>query len=186
MPELFEAFQYGIPSAIIVLVYLLVTKWIDSKEKKKTVEINAQLIDCFNELNNYLKHITKDIVDKEDDRINMTVKLAFKEMAYDITKYATYTIINNNITANRVNIISNIKTTVQSCFSSCYSALLLYTNAENHLADYIKDEWKEAISSAVINIIFDENLSVQQRIYNIHSKLDIQIKEYVTDISKLI
>ena len=52
MVDLVTSLQYGIPSAIIVLLYLIITKVADiiterNKEKKR-IEVNSEIIDCFN------------------------------------------------------------------------------------------------------------------------------------------
>ena len=72
MESIFKSFEYGIVPTLVVLIYLLVTRYLDNKkdlqklkkeeeESKRTVKINAEILDAFNELNTFLKHITKDI-----------------------------------------------------------------------------------------------------------------------------
>lgn len=76
MDALFESFKYGLTPAIVIAVYLICVKLFDTKkelksiehqkeESKKTIQINAEIADCFAELNAYLKHVTKDILDRK-------------------------------------------------------------------------------------------------------------------------
>ena len=59
MPELINALQYGLPSALVVLTYLIINRILDSKDKAKKIEVSNELVQCFNELNAYLKGISK-------------------------------------------------------------------------------------------------------------------------------
>lgn len=82
MEDLFQSFQYGIVPTFVVLIYLIVVRVLDNKKErelnKKTVKINAEILDAFNNLNAYLKHITADIIEKEDDKCNAAIRSSFK------------------------------------------------------------------------------------------------------------
>ena len=58
MSDLITSLQLGIPSAIVVLIFLIVSKIIDAgleKDKnKKEIKVNSEVIECFNNLNFYL------------------------------------------------------------------------------------------------------------------------------------
>ena len=106
MEYIFRSLEYGIVPTLIVLTYLLVTRYFDNKkelkklekeqeEAKRTVKINAEILDAFNELNTYLKHITKDIVKIESDKCVAAIKSSFRSMNFGLTRFATFTIINN-------------------------------------------------------------------------------------------
>lgn len=186
MTDLIQSLQFGIPSAIIVLIFLIINKIIDvisdrEKEKKK-VEINKEVIDCFNNLNSFLKHITKDIIDKENDKCSSAIRNTFKAMSYALIRFATFTIINNNVQKNKQNIIDNINTIVEQEFSNVYNSLILFYSEENHIVDYIKEEWKKELKEDLINIIFDTTLNEETKLYTIHNKLDIRIGKYYSVI----
>lgn len=194
MEYLIESFKYGIAPAIIILIYLLVVRYFDHKkeikklekereEAKKTVKINAEIVDCFNELNSYLKHITKDIIDKEDDKCTASIRSSFKAMSYAVSKFATFTILKNNVVTNKKNIIDNIENVVVGEFTNIYNELVLYNTEIKPISTFIKDEWKEQIISDLKNIIFDNNSSKEDRIYDIHNKLNISINSYITSVT---
>ena len=189
MEYIFRSLEYGIVPTLIVLAYLLVTRYFDSKkelkkleeeeeEAKRTVKINAEILDAFNELNTYLKHITKDIVKIESDKCVAAIKSSFRSMNFGLTRFATFTIINNNIDVNSDTIKDNILATIEAEYITVYNELLLYRDDDKFVADYMKIEWKEQLAKDMINIIFNKELTKEQRIYNITNKLGINIAKY--------
>ena len=189
MEFIFRSLEYGIVPTLIVLAYLLVTRYFDSKkelkkleeeeeEAKRTVKINAEILDAFNELNTYLKHITKDIVKIESDKCVAAIKSSFRSMNFGLTRFATFTIINNNIDVNSDTIKDNILATIEAEYITVYNELLLYRDDDKFVADYMKIEWKEQLAKDMINIIFNKELTKEQRIYNITNKLGINIAKY--------
>ena len=187
MVDLVTSLQYGIPSAIIVLLYLIITKVADiiterNKEKKR-IEVNSEIIDCFNSLNSFLKNITKDIVEKNNDKCSSAIRTSFKSMSYALIRFATFTIINNNVHDNRKNIEDNITTIVDQEYSNVYNALILYYSDNNHIVDYMDENWKKELAMDLRTIIFDTTIDVKTKIYTIHNKLDIRIGKYYTLIN---
>ena len=189
MEYIFRSLEYGIVPTLIVLAYLLVTRYFDNKkelkklekeeeEAKRTVKINAEILDAFNELNTYLKHITKDIVKIENDKCVAAIKSSFRSMNFGLTRFATFTIINNNIDVNSDTIKDNILSTIEAEYITVYNELLLYRDDDKFVADYMKGEWKEQLAKDMINIIFNRELTKEQRIYNITNKLGINIAKY--------
>ena len=183
MEQLIESFKYGIVPTLIVLTYLIVTKVLDNKKErelaKKSIKVNAEILDCFNNLNSFLKHITKDILDKEDDRTASAIRSSFKAMGYTLLKFATFTIISNNVIKNRENIIDNIENTVNSEFANVYNELVLYDD----IIDSIQDKWKEEVTNDLKNIILDEKLQKEDKIYNIHNKMNLRINNYISSVN---
>lgn len=188
MEILLDSFQYGIVPTLIILVAFLVTKYLDNKKEreisKKSIKVNAEILDCFNNLNEYLKKITKGIIEKEDDKCAAAIRSSFKAMAHSISKFAIFTIISNNVKSNRENIIDNIQNTVYSEFAIVYNELLLYNFDNHNIADYISEEWKEQIVSDLKNIIFDEDNTKESRIYNVHNKINLRVSNYISYVSK--
>lgn len=189
MEYIFRSLEYGIVPTLIVLAYLLVTRYFDNKkelkklekeqeEAKRTVKINAEILDAFNELNTYLKHITKDIVKIENDKCVAAIKSSFRSMNFGLTRFAIFTIINNNIDVNSDTIKDNILSTIEAEYITVYNELLLYRDDDKFVADYMKGEWKEQLAKDMIGIIFNRELTKEQRIYNITNKLGINIAKY--------
>lgn len=183
MEQLIKSFEYGIVPTLVVLTYLIVTKILENKKEreltKKSIKVNAEILDCFNNLNAFLKHITKDILEKEDDRTMSAIRSSFKSMGYVLLKFATFTIISNNIIKNRENIIDNIENTVNSEFANIYNELVLYDG----IIDSVKETWKTEITNDLKNIIFDEKTSKEDKIYNIHNKMNLRINNYISSVN---
>lgn len=184
MEELFRSFQYGIVPTFVVLIYLIVVRILDTKkareESKRTIKVNAEILDAFNNLNLYLKRITSDIIDKENDKCNAAIRSSFKAMGQALSKFAVFTIISNNVKNNRDNIIDNINNTVFSEFATIYNELSLYKGTETDIITSIKDEWKDELINDLKNIIFDTNLDKESKIYTIHNKLNLRINNYIS------
>ena len=189
MEVIFESFKYGIAPAIIVLIYLIVTRYFDHKkeveklkveqeEHKKSIKVNAELVDCFNQLNSYLKHVTIDIVEVDKDKAIAAIRSSFRSMNFGLSRFATFTIINNNLEKNRPAIIDNIKDTVEAEYLSLYNELTLYRDEDNRVSEYLDPLWKDDLINIMIDCIFNINLTKEQRIYNIHNRLGIDLANY--------
>ena len=179
MEDLFQSFQYGIVPTFVVLIYLIVVRILDNKKErelnKKTVKINAEILDAFNNLNAYLKHITADIIEKEDDKCNAAIRSSFKAMGQALSKFAVFTIISNNV---------KIHNTVYSEFAAVYNELVLYKSYDKKVIDSIKDSWKTELIEDLKTIIFDDKLDKDDKIYTIHNKLNLRINSYITHVQK--
>ena len=86
MDILLDSFKYGLAPAIIVLFYLVITRFLDHRqsvkrieaekvENEKTIKINAELISSFNEIASYLKFVTKDVVELDGDKAEAAILL---------------------------------------------------------------------------------------------------------------
>lgn len=189
MEILLDSFKYGLAPAILVLIYLIVTRYLDHKkeinrlkieeeEQKKSIKVNAELIDCFNELNKYLKYVTKDVIDVDKDKTIAAIRSSFRSMNFGLSRFATFTIINNNLEENRAGIIDNIKDTVEAEYLSVYNELVLYRDNNARVSEYLDPLWKEDLIKIMIDCIFNNRLNKEQRIYNVHNRLGIDITNY--------
>lgn len=187
MSDLINSLQLGIPSAIIVLIFLIISKIIDAlleKNKyKREVKVNSEVIECFNNINTFLKHISEDLINKEGDKCSNAIKTSFKTLSYALIRFATFTIINNNVQKNRKIIEDNINTIVDKEYANVYNSLILYYSKDNHLVDYMKEEWKEKLKSDLNEIIFNAELNIDTKIYNIHNKIDITVDKFYSYIN---
>lgn len=184
-----SAVEQGVWSAIVVGIYLVIAKIIDTykeikkhnKEeevKKHQIIINQKLVDSISTISDFITLTTKNIIDKDKERCVNAIKHLFKSSANSVIKFATDTIITNNIQINKTNILSNIEDIVNGEYYSLYSALILYHTDINPITDYIKVDWKNEIKDVLINIIYNENLNKEQKLYNINNKINIKINDY--------
>ena len=189
MEILLNSFKYGFAPAIIVLIYLVITRILDHKQnvkklekekeqEKKTIKINAELITSFNEIATYLKSVTKDIVEIDADKAVAAIRSSFRSMNFGLTRFATFTIINNNIQDNRSAIIDNITATVEAEYLTVYNELVLYKDDDKRLSEYLNPLWKDEMTKVLIDVIFSNKLDKEQKIYNVHNRLGIDIANY--------
>lgn len=182
MDLLGESLRLGITPAIIVALYLIVTKIMDHKKEAKTVTLNREIVDCFAKLNNFLDYVTKDIINKEADKCDIAIKNAFKASANTIIKNATYTIISNNIEANRVFIIDNIHHLINSEYSTLYNNLILYNSKDNKVTDYLNPAWKEEMIKLLTDIIYTPKATKEEKLYNLNNRCNVRINDYSIEV----
>lgn len=183
MPELINALQYGLPSALVVLTYLVINRILDSKDRAKKIEVNNELVQCFNELNSYLRHITKDIVDSDNDKCLSAIRMSFSSMSWDLSEFANFTITRNNVAANKSSIEENINTVVDSVYAKSYNDLSLYSNGKESIADFLSPEWKTELKNDLNSIIFDTTKNKEDRIYEATRRVSIRTKQYYNFIN---
>jgi hypothetical protein len=183
MPELINALQYGLPSALVVLTYLIINRILDSKDKSKKIEISNELVQCFNDLNNYLRHITKDIVETDDDKCLSAIRMSFSSMSWDLSEFANFTITKNNVQENKARIKENISTVVEAAYVKSYNDLSLYTDGKHTIAEFLDPNWKLELKDDLSNIIFDSTKNKEDRIYEATRRVSIRTKQYYNFIN---
>lgn len=182
MEEIFASFQYGIPAAIIVAVYLIVNKIIDAKKEKKRVDISDTLVNGFANLNNFLSYFTDDIIKKEQDKCEFAIKDSFNAFENSLLKFSITTIINNNVEENKESIVDNIKHIINNSYWAVYSCLILYKSGEEKVSDYLDQVWKDELEKDISNIIFDSKKTKEQRIYSINNKIHLDVNSYCVHV----
>lgn len=178
MGDILTSFEYGIPAAIIVAVYLIVNKIIDTKSNKKQAIINTDLVDSFNKLNKFLDYLTKDIIEKEQNKGKFAIKHSFDSFCNNLVKTAIEIIIHNNVNNNREAIIDNVQQVVKTEYWNVYSCFLLYKAGSDRVSDYLEENWKDELTSDIDDIIFDKDKTKEQRIYDVVNKIHIRIEAY--------
>lgn len=179
MGELIESLRLGITPGIIVLVYLIIIKIIDTKKESNAVKINKEISDCFRKLNSFLDYITKDILNDAEEKRDYAIKNSFKAFANSIIRHATSVVITNNIDNNKENIIENIRYIVDSNYYRLYNLMFLYK-----LCGFIKPEWKKEINEDVVEIIYNNKFSKEEKLYNINNKINIKVDGYISIVMK--
>ena len=151
-----------------------------SKEKARELVLKKVEEEMSNEIATYLRSVTKNVVELDADKADATIRSAFRSMNFGLTRFATFTIINNNVEDNRAAIIDNIKATVDSEYLGVYTELALYKDNNVKLCEYLNPLWKEDLSNIMIDVIFNHKLTKEQKIYNVHNRLGIDIANYST------
>lgn len=173
MDIIFNAFQYGLPAAIVITIYLIAVKFIDSNEKKKQAKVSGDLVAMVTNLNNFLNYFTKDIIDKEQKQCHTVINTSFDSFGNAIINFCIGTILKNNVNENKQTIIENLTQLVGNEYWNVYTNLSLFTCDNGRVCDYLEESWKDDVIKDISTIIFDKRKNKEQRIYNIINKIHI-------------
>lgn len=177
------ALKEGLTPAIIVVIYLLIVKLIDSKREKANIKITNDLVAAINKISNFLDNITTNIIDKDRDKCHCAIRQAFLSSASTIIEFVTKTIINNRINTNRDNIINNVEHLVNAEYYNIYNSLSLYTIEGNKVSEYLKEEWIKEVEKDAIDIIFNEKLDKETKILTFNNRMTIKCQDFAAYVT---
>lgn len=178
-----DALKQGIAPAAVVAIYLIITKVIDARKEYNQIKLNADLVRSINVLSEFLTDITKNIIEREKEKCKCAIEDAMFASAMRLTTFVSSTIINNHIDANKLTILSNIKTIVNSEFYSIFSTLSMYKINNIIVSDYLNKEWMGLIEQDIIDIIYNNTLDKDDKILSFSNKINIKFQSYVTYIT---
>ncbi len=182
MDLLNNAIQQGIAPAIVVAIYLIITKFIDSKKENAQIKLNSELTKSINTINNFIVTITKDIIEKDKEKCKNAINDSIYAFGMKLMNFVATTIINNHIDANKTNIIANIHNIVNGEYYAMYSALSIYVVNDIRVSDMLKTEWISSIEKDMIDIIYKTNLSKEDKILSFNNKINIKLHSYISDV----
>ena len=178
MDILLQSLKLGIAPSLVVAIYLLINKILEDRKESKQAKLSSQVIESFAKLNNFLDYFTKNIINKEVDKCEVGIRHSFDKLKSTLLQESIIIIINNNIVANKKNIITNIQHLINGEYYVLKNNLNLYTTHFVNISDFISEEWKQELYDDVIDIIFNTEFTKDQKIYSLQSKLDSVINEY--------
>lgn len=178
MEVLLESLKLGIVPSLVVLIYLVFNKILESKSKVKQVEFTNNIVESFNKLNNFLDYFTKNIINKEIDKCDLGIRHSFDKLKSSLLDFAIITIINNNVNINKENIIDNINHLINGEYYVLINNLGLYTTHNINISNYVSEDWKVELYEDMVSIIFNKDFDKEQKIYSISNKLNTRINEY--------
>lgn len=178
MEILLESLKLGVTPALVVLVYLVFNKIIDNRNKSKQILLNNNVVESFNKLNTFLDYFTKNIINKEIDKCDIGIRHSFDKLRSSLLDFSIITIINNNVSLNKANIVDNITHLINGEYYVLINNLNLYTTHTMNIANYVSEDWKKEIYDDMVSIIFNCELTKEQKIYTITNKLNTRIGEY--------
>lgn len=182
MDILIEAFKQGIAPAIVVAIYLIIIKIIDSKKEAVQIKISSDLTKSINTISSFIVNITKNIIDKDKDKAKIAIEDSMFSSAMRLINFVSTTIVNNHIDTNKENILSNIHNIVNAEFYTVYSTLSLYIVNNIKISDVLNKKWIDNIEKDIVNVIYDANLSKEDKIMAFTNKINIKFQSYITYI----
>lgn len=180
MDILNSAIQQGIAPAIVVAIYLIITKFIDSRKENAQIKINSELTKSINTISNFIITITKNIIEKDKEKCKNAINDSMCAFGMRLMNFVSTTIVNNHIDTNRANIIANIHNIVNGEYYTMYSALSVYVINDVRVSDILEKEWMASIEQDMIDIIYGVNLSKEDRILSFNNKINLKLQSYIT------
>lgn len=180
MDILNNAIQQGIAPAIVVAIYLIITKFIDSRKENAQIKINSELTKSINTISNFIITITKNIIEKDKEKCKNAINDSMCAFGMRLMNFVSATIVNNHIDTNRANIIANIHNIVNGEYYTMYSALSVYVINDIRVSDVLEKEWMASIEQDMIDIIYGVNLNKEDRILSFNNKINLKLQSYIT------
>ena len=191
MKEILEsALSQGIASVVVVAIFLLLYKWLDNRKKSDSEKFVIKVSTTLDklslsllELSTFVTDITKNIIDKDKDKCKTAIEDSMFASAMRLTIFVTNTIINNHVHTNKDNILANIHNIVNAEFYSVFSSLALYKINGVKASDNMKKDWMPSVEKSIIEIVFNDNLSKEDKISSFNNKINLKFQSYITYIT---
>lgn len=183
MDILTDTLKQGIVPTIIITIYLIVIKILDNKKELSQVKLNTELINSINRLSSFIDMLTKDIIDKDQSKCKRAIEYSIESSANKLAKFVRTTVLNNHIDTNKDNIMDNIKNIVNTEFYNIYSSLSLYRINNKKVSDYLNKDWISSIEKDIIEIIFNQELTREDKISAFYNKIDLKFQSYIINIT---
>ena len=191
MKEIIEsALNQGLSSLITISIFLLLYKWLDNKKKTESEKFVSSISDTLDEvsksllqISTFITDITKNIIDKDKDKCKTAIDDAMLASAMRLTIFVTNTVINNHVQTNKDNILANIHNIVNAEFYTVFSSLSLYKINGVKVSDNMKKDWMPSVEKSIIEIVFNNNLSKEDKISSFNNKINLKFHSYITYIT---
>lgn len=181
-----EALAQGITPAIVVAIYLIITKIIDNRKENIQLKLSAELTKSINSISSFLTDITKNIIDKDKDKCKAAIEDTMFSSGMRLINFVSTTIINNHVEANKDTVIANIHNIVNAEFYSVYATLSLYKINGVKASDALNKDWMEIIEKDILDVIYNSKLEKEDKILSFTNKINLKFQSYVTHMTNTI
>lgn len=182
MDVLTDALRQGIVPAIVVAIYLIITKIIDSRKESAQIKLSADLTKSINTISNFIISLTKNIIDKDKEKCKIAIEDSMYSSGMRLVNFVSTTVINNHIDINKENILTNIHNISNAEYYTVYSTLSMYTINGVKVSSYLNKDWISAVEKDMIYIIYNNTLSKEDKILSFSNKINIKFQSYITYI----
>lgn len=182
MDILSDALRQGIAPAIVVAIYLIITKIIDNRRESAQIKLSTELTKSINSISDFVIGITKNIISCDEEKCKIAIEDSMYSSSMRLIYFMSTTVVNNHININKDNIISNIKNIINAEYYTVYSSLSLYVVNDKKVSDYLNKEWINDIEKDMIDIIYNNVLSKEDKILTFNNKINIRFQSYITYI----
>ena len=182
MEILSDALRQGIAPAMVVALYLIITKIIDSRKENAQIKLSAELTKSINTISNFVISLTKNIIDKDREKCKVAIEDSMYSSAMRLINFVSTTVINNHIDTNKDNVLANIHNIANAEYYTVYSTLSMYTINNIKVCDSLDKDWISAVEKDMIDIIYNATLSKEDKIMSFTNKINIKFQSYITYI----
>lgn len=180
------ALTQGIVPAIVVIIYLVTVKIIDSRKEKNQSKLTAELSKSILTISEYIVDINKNIIDKDKEKCKNMIEATFKASALNLVQFLQRTILQNHLDTNRNNILANIHSIVNSEYYSIYSNLNLYQINGTTVSDYLDKNWIRDVEKDMIDCLYGDIFIEEQKVTDFTNKVQLKFDNYITYITNKI
>lgn len=177
-----DALRQGIAPAIVVAIYLIITKLIDSRKESAQIKLSADLTKSINVISSFVVNLTKDIIDKDKEKCKNAIEDSMYSSGMRLINFVSSTVVNNHIDTNKENILANIHNIANAEYYTVYSTLSMYTVNNVKASEALNKDWIHVIEQDMIDIIYNDGLSKEDKILSFTNKLNIKFQSYITYI----
>ena len=182
MDVLGDALRQGIAPAIVVAIYLIITKIIDSRKENAQIKLSADLTKSINTISNFVIGLTKNIIDKDKEKCKNAIEDSMYSSGMRLINFVSTTVVNNHIDTNKDNILANIHNIVNAEYYTVYSTLSMYTVNDIKVSNALDKDWISAVEKDMVDIIYNNTLSKEDKILSFTNKINIKFQSYITYI----
>lgn len=178
-----DALKQGIAPAIIVGLYLIITKLIDSKKEASQIKLSNEITKSINIISNFIIDFTKDVVEKDKEKCKKAIENSMHASCMRIIHFVTNTIIHNHVDTNKENILHNIENLATTEFYNIYSALSLYKINQIEVSDYLDKEWMTEIKTTIKDVIYNTDMTKEDKIIAFSNKIHFDFQSYISYVT---
>lgn len=182
MDVLLEALKDGVAPAIVVAIYLVITKIIDSRRESNQAELSNKLVESINNISAFINNLTENIVTSDKDKCKSAIEDSMCASGMRLINFVSSTIVNNHIDENKDNILANVQSIVNAEFYNVYSTLSMYVINGYKVSDYLNKQWMKDVEEDIIHIIYDNKMNKEDKILAFSNKINLKFQSYITYI----
>ena len=182
MDVLGDALKQGIAPAVVVAIYLILTKIIDSRKENAQAKLSSELVKSINTISTFIINLTKNIIDKDKEKCKNAIEDSMYSSGMRLIHFVSTTIINNHVDTNKENILANIHNIVNAEYYTVYSALSMYVINDKKVSDALNNAWISTVEKDMIDVIYNDKLSKEDKIMTFTNKVNIRFQSYITYI----
>ncbi len=181
-----EAFKVGVIPGLVLAIYLIIIKLLDTKKENKETKVNNELINTLSNINTFIVSITSNILSNDKDKCKSAIRNSLNGYSFNIIKFVIRTVIDNNIEVNKENIIFNFRDIIKTEYYNTYHTLMMYTIDNQNVSNWLKEVWMDEIEKIVLGIIYNNNFDAKQKIIYCTNRLTSLYQSYITYLTNKI